>query len=158
MKRLFNISTTALVLALVVLLAACDPPTPPQPEDPTPVVPDPIEEVYTLEGDWEGTFSFSDQDLLGNIEEMVLGALMSLEYIETSSAIHGTMVLDTDDEACSVGGTQSGHIATLTIFCRDLQAFTLTGEVDAGQYVGDYTTIGTVLRNGVFGFSYVGGR
>lgn len=150
MKRLL------LLLAAAFMLAACDPPTPPQPEDPTPVVPDPVEDVLLLNGEWLGAFSFLDQDALGNEEELALGAIMSVQYV--SGSINGTMVLDTDDAACSVGGTQTSSSVNLIIFCTGLQAFSLVGEVDAGSFTGNYTTTNTILRNGVFGFSYTGGR
>lgn len=156
MKKLLKVSTTVLALALVFLLVACDPPTPPEPEDPTPVVPDPVEDVLILEGEWLGAFSFVDEDLLGNEEELVLGAIMSVTYL--SGNLDGTMVLDTDDSACSIGGTQEDSSATLIVFCEELQAFSLSGEVGDGIFAGNYTTTGTILENGVFEFSYTGGE
>lgn len=154
MNRFLNISTTALALALVVLLAACDPTPPPKPEDPTPIIPEPVEEVHVLEGYWEGTLSFSDSDSFGNYEEMILGAIMDVSFL--SPNIHGVFVFDTDDDECSVGGSQTNGEVSLIIFCAELEAFSLGGTVSHGVFTGSYITVGTILKNGVFGFAFGG--
>lgn len=145
------------LLLIALLLVGCVPVIPVDPRDPTPIVPEPVEDTLLFSGNWSGSFNFSDTDGFGNEEFQIVGASIIAVYYDEGN-ISGDLQFFTNDDVCALEGTQVVTFVEIRVVCIDFLAFSLSGEIDSGSWSGDYEVLddNIVLRPGKFIFSYTG--
>jgi len=146
-----------LALGLALALVACDPPI--EPEDPSPVVPDPVEVVEAFEGVWSGRIQFESVDGFGNVEVQHVGITFDVE-MTTETVVVGSALFATGlSEECSLSGTQIEEFVEFILLCEGLVGMSFSGEISDSVFAGLYeTTIPEIilLRDGTFEVVYVG--